>query len=277
MALGNACWGGSESRSDCNGPNSQRNDVELFYGKGLFSPKLYKQIQSACDWTKSYQSSKCSSLLSQMHQEVGPHNVYNIYDNCQETQDFLTRTQKDQHWLTNFLREGMSDPHGTHQTLMDMNGGYPYSCKSIGGISEWLVRSDVRKALHLGEPGKSGFSYSNRGPASITLYPELVKKLRILIYNGDADACVPYIGNEEWIDGLEKQGVLKESSPWSPWYTSNSATAAGYLTKYDVPESSQTLEFQTIRLAGHMVPYYVPEAGFVMFSNFLAGNSSIMV
>merc|ERR1719356_212951 len=37
LALGNACWGGSESRSECNGPNSQRNDVEMFFGKGLFS------------------------------------------------------------------------------------------------------------------------------------------------------------------------------------------------------------------------------------------------
>ena len=40
------------------------------------------------------------------------------------------------------------------------------------------------------------------GPASVTLYPDLIHKLdRVLIYNGDADTCVPYVGNEEVQDG----------------------------------------------------------------------------
>lgn len=156
---------------------------------------------------------------------------------------------------------------------MDIGGGFPYTCKSIEGIGDWLVRKDVRKALNLGsvEPGQSGFGYKPFDPYSLTLYPELAKKIRILIYNGDADSCVPYIGNEEWIGELEEQGVLTESSPWTPWYTNNKVAPAGYLTKYSVPGSDQTFEFQTVRLAGHMVPMYTPEAGFVMFSRFISG------
>jgi len=277
MALGNACWGGDESRSTCNGPNSQKNDVDFFFGKGLFSPKLHNQIQQECDWTGSGTSSTCQKLIGQMHKEVGPFNIYNVYDNCQATRDFLQRTGTDSAWLMSQLREGLSDPQSKHDELLALNGGFPYHCKSIGGVSNWLVRSDVQEALHLGEPGLSGFRYSNVGPASITLYPELVKKLRILIYNGDADACVPYIGNEEWIGDLEEQGILEETSPWAPWFTSNTATAAGYLTEYKAANSSQTLQFQTIRLAGHMVPYFVPEAAFVMFSDFLKGGSSAHV
>ena len=34
---------------------------------------------------------------------------------------------------------------------------------------------------------------------------------------GDADACVPYIGNEEWIASLETSGVLAEKEAWRPW------------------------------------------------------------
>ena len=37
--------------------------------------------------------------------------------------------------------------------------------------------------------------------------------------NGDADSCVPYIGNEEWIDGLVAAGDLVEHAPWRPWFT----------------------------------------------------------
>merc|ERR1712146_849678 len=95
------------------------------------------------------------------------------------------------------------------------------------------------------EPGSSRFHYRSSGPASVTLYPELVKKLRIFIYNGDADACVPYIGNEEWIGNLEKDGVFTESKAWTPWYTSSSSSApAGYVTEYKVNGSEKDFSLQ---------------------------------
>jgi len=279
LALGNACWGGDAHSVACNGPNSERNDVELYFGKGLFSPKLYKQIQAACKFPDT-NGLKCQALLLEMRRQVGPHDVYNIYDNCPATNDFLDRTGKDMTWLLTTLREGMADPAGTHETLTQMNGGYPYHCKSINGISQWLVRDDVRKALNLADatPGASGFAYSSSGPASVTLYPELVKKLRILIFNGDADSCVPYIGNEEWIGNLESQGVLKEKSPWTPWYTSNKATPAGYVTKYEIPEADTDFSFVTVRLSGHMVPEFRPEAGYQLFKDFIdAGKKQDIV
>ena len=32
------------------------------------------------------------------------------------------------------------------------------------------------------------------------------RQIRVLIYNGDADMCVPYNGNEEWLQNLEDDG-----------------------------------------------------------------------
>merc|ERR1712187_51414 len=164
----------------------------------------------------------------------------------------------------------MSNVAETAAKLMNMSGGYPWSCGGPYVAGAYLTRSDVRKALHLDafNPGASRFSYETSGPASITLYPDLVKKLRIMIYN--ADACVPYIGNEEWIGDLEAQGILKESKPWTPWFTKSvSRTPAGYVTKYTVAGSDQEFKFVTIRLAGHMVPTFQPEAAFDMFDTFL--------
>lgn len=271
MALGNACWGGDATTVQCNGPNSQRNDVELFFGKGLFSPKLHKNILDTCSFPDT-SSSSCQQLLDQMRQEVGPHNVYNIYDNCPSTQAFLKKIEKNMNWLTEYLRSGLSNPHETNANLKNMSGGYDWSCGGPYVAGDYLTRPDVRKALHLdtNEPGTSRFSYDTSGPASITLYPELVKKLRIMIYNGDADSCVPYIGNEEWIGDLESKGILKESAPWTPWFASTPSRApAGYVTKYTVAGSDQNFKFVTIRLAGHMVPTFQPEAAFKMFSTFL--------
>jgi len=275
MAVGNGCWG-----EQCNGPNAERNDVDNFFGKALFSPKLHAEIYKACNFPSntSVNSMACQQKLSEMKNEVGPYNVYNVYDNCPQTQAFLEQTGKDMGWLVHELRLGMADTVGTHKKLIDIGGGYPYACHSIDGISRWLVRSDVRKALNLENAplGASGFGYQPYKPLSITLYPELVKKIRVLIYNGDADACVPYNGNEEWIGELESQGVLKEEKPWTPWFTSNnSGTPAGYVTKYSVPGSDQVFEFRTIRLAGHMVPSFRPEAAFDMFSRFVAGGDRV--
>ena len=136
--------------------------------------------------------------------------------------------------------------------------------------------SKTLSALHLKAADRSAFHYSTSGPASITLYPFLATKMRLLIYNGDADACVPYKGNEEWIDGLVAQGVLAAKDEWRPWYTTTKADKkppAGYVTTYTVAGApSVDFSFVTIRLAGHMVPTFQPAASLAFFTRFLAAE-----
>merc|ERR1712228_730061 len=180
---------------------------------------------------------------------------------------------KDMYWLTDFLREGIHNASATHQVLTDMNGGYKWDC---GGDVRSFIRSNaVKEALHLDgiQAGASSFDYSCSGPASITLWPELAKQIRVLIYNGDADACVPYNGNEDWIASLEEHGDLKETSPWTPWYTSNERTPSGYITKYQAPNAYVDFSFATVRLAGHMTPTFQPEASLTMLQSFLDGDA----
>lgn len=288
LALGNACWGGNSTCVVCNGPSEDKLDVELLFGHGMYSPKLHNDIYKECsfpteytdcsnpdaDWPAGHSvlSARCKTLLTEMRKQAGPYNIYFMYDNCPQTKELLDRTGKDMNWLTTFLRRGMHNPQATHEALIKMNGGYEWNCNGDAGA--WITSSAVQKALHLESvtPGASSFDYVLSGPASITLYPELVKKLRVLIYNGQADACVPYIGNEDWIALLESQGVLKETTPWTPWFTSSKATAAGYSTSYSVTGAATDFKFQTVRLAGHMVPQFAPEAGFVLFSEFVAGS-----
>jgi len=231
---------------------------------------LYKQIKAACGYGRNWTvDASCRTLFSEMDDEIGPHNSYNIYDNCPATQEFLERVDKDMKWLLGELRAGMHRPHQTRAKLTKMNGGFKWDC--LGDVGGWIQREDVKEALHLDgvQAGASQLSYSRSGPASITLYPELAKKIHVMIYNGDADPCVPYNGNEEWIGDLESQGVLKEKAAWAPWFTSNKASPAGYVTKYSVPGSEQEFSFVTVRLAGHMVPQFMPEAALTLFSTWL--------
>jgi hypothetical protein len=291
ILAGNACWGGTESCVNCNGPSQDRLDVEHFFGRGLFSPKLKKQIDATCDFPEEYGpqqgtgpfacqkpvSDECQGLLKEMRRQVGPHNVYFVYDNCEATQDFLTKTGKDAQWLRGVMHENLHNASATRAALKELNGGFDWDCN--GDAEAFITSAEARKALHLDteEPGASSFSYACSGPASITLWPELAKKIRVLIYNGDSDACVPYNGNEAWISQLEENGDLEETSPWQPWFSSNTAAPSGYITKYRAPDAATDFYFATIRLAGHMAPQYQPEPSFVMFSGFLRGEAQKIV
>ena len=104
--------------------------------------------------------------------------------------------------------------------------------------------------------------------------------MRVLIYNGDSDACVPYKGNEEWTTGMVDKGVVAEDKAWHAWFTGargNGQPPAGYATTYKVLGANATadasFEFVTIRLAGHMVPGFQPAAALAFFTRFVQGTS----
>jgi serine carboxypeptidase-like clade 1 len=298
IAAGNACWGGDAQHVNCNGPNSEQNDIDMYWGKGLVSKKMYKQVYADCNDFKGPPNQTCERAVNQAYESIGPHNVYFLYDTCslEHISSFLKQSGKSMRWLLKALRtelstNGMVTPFHDELAHIQSNpasgarralnaypgadGGFVYGCGGGAAIHAYLARADVRKALHLKDQA-STFGYRRGGPASITLWPSLAKRLRVLIYNGDADACVPYKGNEEWIDGLENQSVLATKEAWRPWFTgdaSGTRAPAGYVTSYSVAGApDKDFSFLTIRLAGHMVPTFQPKASLAFFERFLAAE-----
>ena len=186
-------------------------------------------------------SAKCRLLLAEMDRAVGPHNVYNIYDNCAgygpnrqaanltdgdndaEGSDraglaqWLEASGKDMRWLRKFLRDNLSNLPAAYAELDALGGapengggGYDWTCGQFEAIPKYFKRPEVRAALHLPAVNGATFDYKTSGPASVVLYPDLIKKIRVLIYYGDADTCVPYIGNQEWTTSMETTGVVTE-------------------------------------------------------------------
>ena len=171
------------------------------------------------------------------------------------------------YWLLQKLRAHMSNYSAVHQELLEVGGGYTWSCDTEPAMAKYFQRKDVQTALHLEAPLQCRFGYQSSGPASVTLYPFLATKLRILIYNGDADSCVPYKGNEEWTEDLAAKGVITQEKAWHPWFTDETPSMpAGYATNYRASSnSSLDFSFVTIRLAGHMVPLFQPSPSFTFF------------
>lgn len=283
IAVGNGCFGGTDSSVRCNGDHSEKNDIEIYHGKGLISQNLYDSIQASCDFSQVAEDDSpravraafgvdCAALLGEADEALGPYNIYNVYDNCNLMSAELAAKKTTASELKRALRSNM-------HLETSYAAGYPWNCESDPALNTYFARDDVLEALHLANYSGSGFSYSQSGPASVTLYPTIVKNMRTLIYNGDADLCVPYVGNEEWTTGMADDGYVTEKKAWSPWFLTDSKVAyapSGYVTTYDVMNKTYTatggddFAFITIRLAGHMVPQYQPEAGLTFFGRFLA-------
>mmetsp|Transcript_4582 Transcript_4582/g.13853 ORF Transcript_4582/g.13853 Transcript_4582/m.13853 type:complete len:495 (+) Transcript_4582:121-1605(+) len=283
IALGNACWGGNATHVQCNGENAAQHMAEIYHGKGLSSEANYADIQAKCQFPDI--SDDCESALRTQSEQVGPHNIYNIYDNCPRMREFTEASGATMYDIRQALEAELNTGVPAVQTLERKlghpagtlgypSGGYPWACGGMDDVRTWLQQPAVMKALHVSNPGASGFHYHSSGPASITLHPELATKLRVLIYNGDADACVPYRGNEEWIADLVSDGDLSVSEDWRPWYNDVwPGTPAGYVTAYKVAAApNNDFHFLTIRLAGHMVPTFQPASSISFFSRFLQGK-----
>ena len=72
---------------------------------------------------------------------------------------------------------------------------------------------------------------------------------QVLIYNGDVDPCVPYVGNEHWTRGLG----LEVKDAWRPWIVDSQM--AGHVVTYTPPSANATgsFTFATVFGSGHMV------------------------
>ena len=110
--------------------------------------------------------------------------------NCPGATALYAASGKSPRWLSGFLREHAPHNATALHALTALGGGYDWTCGTFSALPKYFARADVRAALNL--PAKSEtslFLYDSSGPASITLYPALLQKLRVLIYNGDAECA----------------------------------------------------------------------------------------
>lgn len=244
FAVGNGCIG-----KDVEAAIDTPNRVEFFYGHGLYSRALYASIQATCD-DLAHPNAACLALLQRMSDEIGSYYVYNIYDTCGDDQ--VTFMQQHQLGADGALR----------------SAAFPsYPCGMERVTTAWMNRPDVRAALHVPDAQFYGHAWTPESPINYTrtraslldVYPTLLAKYRTLIYNGDVDACIPYIGNEQWTAGLG----LATARPWHPWVVDKQV--AGYATRY----ASNNFTFLTVKGAGHMVPQYKAPQALDMLRRFL--------
>jgi len=249
IAVGNGVTGSGT------GQPAEQLKVEFYWGHGLMSDKLYKDILLQCGNYSTPYPPACQTDLNLMSTQIGNVNIYDIYDICVNSGASTPDT-----WRT---------PPTEFDLLMERVGG-PIACIDGGAAQAYLDQDDVRTAIHAAPVSQIGnwsictrkLAYTSNWGSLLPNYKnDIIPQIRVLIFNGDVDACVPYNGNEWWTSTL---GV-PETSSWASW--SINGQVAGYMTKYQMG-----FQFVTVKGAGHMVPEYKPVEALTMFSKYLTNT-----
>ncbi|CAN6685480.1 unnamed protein product [Malus baccata var. baccata] len=160
-------------------------------------------------------------------------------------------------------------------TLLTSSGLPRLWCREYNYIfSEiWANDKTVQDALHVREGTIEEWVRCNYSlqdscikdvSSSLVYHENLIKKgYRVLIYSGDHDMVVPYVGTLAWIESLN----LTVDSRWRPWFVSGQI--AGYSVQYS-HITNYKLTFTTIKGAGHTAPEYKPEECLAMISRWFA-------
>ncbi len=223
----------------------------------------------------SYRSYACQVALNnvQVDEGQGNYEIYNYYDTCYATSGMLAddttldilhtsmlsadtlnttgkietphrrRTmggaERTQHLA--HLRSGGefgAAVHVGHAPLTSGGALNDYSCGGMSAMAKWLSHPAVMEALHVNSahpyPGACAYGPRERGDLR-PLYKQLASKIRVLIFSGDTDACVPTIGTEEWTSGLG----FPVYDNWRPWHAGTNQNdtdhfvTAGYVTVFN--------------------------------------------
>jgi len=144
-----------------------------------------------------------------METQVGSFDIYNIYDECGSDERRRKMAERAHERLSfSAVREVMSAPTVEVSTAQSfsISAGYQqalndYTCGAETAMDEWLAEPSVVAALHV-KAGTVGMTYTKTATDLRPLYTKLINKHQILIYSGDTDGCVPYVGTEKWTRGL---------------------------------------------------------------------------
>lgn len=107
------------------------------------------------------------------------------------------------------------------------------------------------------------YNYTTDIRSSVKHHLDVISRsgYRSLVYSGDHDMIIPFIGTQAWIRSLNFSVV----DEWRPWFVD--AQVSGYTRSY-----SNNLTFATVKGGGHTSPEFMPKQCLAMFSRWVSGD-----
>jgi len=276
IMVGNGCIGTEAGVCSRTLLASFRTRLQDWRGHGLVPLNLYMAAEAACgDWVTN--TTACWRAFTTAAAATSAHiDIYDMYGPCHYNYTAVATSNEELEAAAASIDAGavLTTPLAHAWRVPPPLGAWgPVNCLDAGDITAYLNQPAVVAALHAVSPltwivCTANISYTKTmTDERAVVYPTLLEAahLRVLIFNGEADACVPWADNEAWTLSMN----YTIAAPWRAWMW-DPDNVGGYITQFTVDGGANaTFAFTTVRGAGHMVPQYQPQAAWSMANRFI--------
>uniref|UniRef100_J3N0G3 Uncharacterized protein n=1 Tax=Oryza brachyantha TaxID=4533 RepID=J3N0G3_ORYBR len=190
--------------------------VPFMHGMGLISDEMYEAARKSCrgDYVSTPTNAECASALQAINSATFAINPVHILEPICG-------------FALGMGRRAMAEER--------LRLGLPVECRDNGYRLSYLWADDPE--------------FRHDVESAIPYHEEMTQRgYRALVYNGDHDLDMTFVGTQAWIRTLGYPVV----TAWRPWYSNRQV--AGFTTVY-----AHNLTFATVKGAGHTAPEYRPK------------------
>ncbi|RVW82490.1 Serine carboxypeptidase-like 18 [Vitis vinifera] len=200
--------------------------IEYTHRVGILSDELYEELKESCNGKYVYvdpSNVECTNNLKVYTQCINKiYSAHILKPSCAMLSPNPNASKLD--------RSSLQEINSIGLLLSQPQKPEPW-CR--GTVKDWVRCNE-------------SLSYTSNVFSSVDYHRNLTKKAyRALIYSGDHDMLIPYVGTQAWIASLN----LNISEDWQPWFVDGQVAGLG---------------------AGHTAPEYRPKEGFAMVYRWLA-------
>ncbi|KAG1341811.1 serine carboxypeptidase-like 18 [Cocos nucifera] len=236
--------------------------VPYAHGMGLISDELYESTKKSCGGEyASPRNEQCANHLQSINECIEGINTAHILEPlCPFASPKPSMVAA---YSRRLLKEDVKE-------FPLLKSDLALECRTSGYLLSycWADNDTVREALNIHEGTVQhwqrcnyGLPYAHDIPSSLKFHLNLTSRgYRALVYSGDHDMAVPFVGTQAWIRSLNFSIV----DDWRPW--SADGQVAGFTRTY-----SNNLTFATVKGGGHTAPEYRPKECLVMLQRWLSG------
>ncbi|CAI0411495.1 unnamed protein product [Linum tenue] len=262
---------------------------EYYWSHGLISDQTYHLLNTVCNFSQMYRellsvsgnySKPCELVVAQSNAEWPSQN----FDYNDVTSDVCLSDGKSQF--------GSREQHSLlasrfHPVSSLKSSGFRNQEAGVESIDlcvqdqtdKYLNRKDVQEAMHAKLVGVNNtwsvcskvvnYDYNNMEIPTIGVVGSLVGSgIRVLVYSGDQDSVVPFIGTRTLVNRLATEMGLNTTVPYKAWFDYDKQVG-GWIQVYG---ENNKLSFATIRGASHLAAASSPKRSLALFAAFVAGK-----
>uniref|UniRef100_A0A5B7BNJ9 Serine carboxypeptidase-like 18 n=1 Tax=Davidia involucrata TaxID=16924 RepID=A0A5B7BNJ9_DAVIN len=229
--------------------NDINSRFEFAHRVSLISDELYELAKSYCEGeyiTPDPNNSDCMDELQLITESISKVNQQHIL----EPKCSVASAKPNQ-----FFDDNSAD------TILPFSQVPELWCRNHNYVLSYVWANDqsVQEALNIRNGTITDWKRCNQSLSyvydveSVVSYHQILSKkgYRALIYSGDHDMVIPYVGTQKWIASLN----LTTEDSWRPWFVEGQI--AGYTEKY--AQNGYRMTFATVKGGGHTAPEYKPK------------------